>query len=51
MSSGAMIQFIMREKPIWIHICLVLNAWCSVSYLTLQRMGYIITNNPTAISH
>ena len=48
MRKGAMIQFKMMLKPIWIQSSRDLNAWCSVSNCTLQRMGYIITSRPIA---
>ena len=49
MRKGAMIQLTKTLKAIWIQISRFLNAWWSVSNLTLQRMGYIMTSNPTAI--
>lgn len=48
-TSGAMIQFTITLNRICTQISLFLNTLCSVSNLTLQRIGYIITNNPTAI--
>ena len=50
-SSGATIQFSKTLKPICIHNCLERNARCSVSYCTLQRIGYIMTSNPMAEKH
>lgn len=40
----------MTLKPSWIQISLVLKTWCSFSYCTLQRMGYIMTSRPIALA-
>ena len=49
MSSGAIIQFATTLKPSWIQIWRWAKIRCKLSYLTLQRIGYIMTNNPTAV--
>ena len=46
--KGATIQFTIMLNPTWYHSSLVLKARCSVSYLTLHSMGYIITSKPMA---
>lgn len=43
-----MIQLTKTLKRICTQISRFLNARWSVSYFTLQSMGYIITSNPTA---
>jgi hypothetical protein len=48
-SKGATIQLAMMLKPICIHNCFSRKALWSVSYRTLQRIGYIMTSNPTAM--
>jgi hypothetical protein len=48
MRDGAMIQLAKILKAIWTQIALVLKIWCSDSYRTLQRIGYIMTSRPTA---
>lgn len=47
--NGAMIQLSKILKPIWIQSCFDRKAWCKVSYLTLHRIGYIITSKPIAV--
>jgi hypothetical protein len=47
-TSGAIIQFTTTLNKICTHISLFPNTLCKLSYLTLQRIGYIITSNPTA---
>lgn len=37
-------------KPIWIHRARWRNARCNVSNLTLQRIEYIITSKPIAVT-
>jgi len=46
--NGAMIQLSNMLKPIWIQSCFDRKAWCKVSYLTLHRIGYIMTSKPIA---
>ena len=48
-SKGAKIQFTSRLKATWIHNALAFIKLPSVSYRTLQRIGYIMTSSPTAI--
>lgn len=47
--NGATIQLSKILKPIWIQSCFDWKAWCRVSYLTLHKIGYIITSKPIAI--
>ena len=37
------------ENPTCIHSCLDFKARCRVSYLTLHKMGYIMTSSPIAV--
>lgn len=46
--NGATIQFTIMLNPTWYQSSLVLKARCSVSYLTLHSMGYIIISKPMA---
>jgi hypothetical protein len=46
--NGATIQLSKTLKPTWIHSCFDRKAWCKVSYLTLHRIGYIMTSKPIA---
>jgi hypothetical protein len=48
--NGATIQLSKILKPIWIHSCFDRKAWCKVSYLTLHKIGYIMTSKPIAAS-
>ena len=50
-TSGAMIQLMTRLNAIWIQRPRLFKTRCNVSYLTLQRIGYIMTSRPTAIHH
>lgn len=47
--KGAMSQFITMLNAIWIQISRLRKTWWRLSYLILQRMGYIMTSNPIAI--
>ena len=46
---GATIQLTMMLNPSCTQILRSRKTWWSVSYLTLHRMGYIMTSNPMAI--
>lgn len=48
--NGATSQFMTMLKPIWIHRVRWPNARWSVSNFTLQRIGYIITSKPMAVT-
>lgn len=48
MTRGATIQLTTMLKAIWIQILRSRKTWCSVSYLTLHRIGYIMTSSPIA---
>ena len=48
--NGATSQFIRILNAIWIQISRFRNTWCSVSYLTLHKMGYIMTSKPIAVA-
>ena len=48
MTSGATTQFTTTLNKICTQISLFPSTLCKVSNLILQRIGYIITNNPTA---
>lgn len=48
MKKGAMIQLTTILNPTWIQSAFCRNDRCRVSYRTLHKIGYIITNNPTA---
>lgn len=47
--NGATIQLSKMLKPTCIHSCFDRKAWCKVSYLTLHRIGYIMTSKPIAV--
>lgn len=49
MRKGAMSQLRRMEKPSWIQRFLVRKVWWRDSYLTAQRMGYIMTRRPMAM--
>jgi len=49
MTSGATTQFTTTLNKICTQISLFPSTLCKLSYFTLQRIGYIITSNPTAI--
>jgi hypothetical protein len=46
--NGATIQLTKTLKPTWIQSCFERKVWCSVSYLTLHKIGYIMTSKPIA---
>jgi hypothetical protein len=48
MKRGAMIQLMTRLKAIWIQRAFSRNDRCKVSYLTLHKIGYIMTSRPIA---
>lgn len=48
MKKGAMIQLTKTEKAICFHRAFWVNMTWRDSYLTLHRMGYIMTSKPMA---
>lgn len=48
MNSGAMIQLTTILNPTWTQSPFSRNDRCSVSNLTLHKMGYIMTKSPIA---
>jgi hypothetical protein len=46
--NGAMSQLTKTLKATWIQSCFERKVRCSVSYLTLHKIGYIMTSKPIA---
>ena len=46
--NGAIIQLTNTLKPTWIQSCFERKVRWNVSYLTLHRIGYIMTSKPIA---